>query len=145
VTLPEPTPGLVIRYSYLWRTEFLKGQEEGSKARPCAIVAAVQKKDGVTVVTVLPITHSAPTASQYALEIPAITKRRLGLDSDRSWIMFDEANQSAWPGPDLRTHANQDLATVAFGALPPNFFAVLKERFVAALRAHRTRIVPRSE
>jgi hypothetical protein len=145
VTLPEPKPGLVIRYSYLWRTDFLKGQEEGTKARPCAIIAAVQRKEGETVVTVLPITHSAPALSRYALEIPAITKRRLGLDSDRSWIMFDEANQFVWPGPDLRSLSNQDFATVAFGALPPNFFAVLRERFVAALREHRARIVPRSE
>lgn len=143
--MTPPKPGDVIRYSYLWRTEFLRGQEEGTKDRPCAIIAAVQKNNDATIVTVLPITHSAPAQSQFAMEIPPITKRRLGLDSDRSWIVFDEANQFAWPGPDLRALPDQDIATAVFGTLPPNFFLALRERFVAALRAHRTRIVPRSE
>ena len=34
--------------------------------------------------------------------IVAATKRRLGLDDARSWIMVTEGNRFAWPGPDLR-------------------------------------------
>jgi len=37
-----------------------------------------------------------------AVEISHETKRRLGLDDDRSWIVLTEANRFAWPGPDLR-------------------------------------------
>jgi len=42
VPLPEPVPGLVIRYSYLWYAEHVLGREEGQKDRPCAIVAAIR-------------------------------------------------------------------------------------------------------
>lgn len=43
--LPKPIPGLVIRYSYLWCSEYLEGREEGQKDRPCAIVAAIRADD----------------------------------------------------------------------------------------------------
>jgi hypothetical protein len=36
--LPTPEPGLVVGYAYLWQDEFDRGQEEGTKDRPCAIV-----------------------------------------------------------------------------------------------------------
>ena len=99
---PEPQPGLVIRYSYLWHREAQQGHEEGRKDRPCAVVVAMSNKDGSTRVYALPITHSAPTQGQQAIEIPPRVKNRLGLDGERSWIVFDEANVFAWPGPDLR-------------------------------------------
>jgi hypothetical protein len=38
LALPEPVPGLVIRYSYLWAEEYGRGQEEGVKDRPCAVI-----------------------------------------------------------------------------------------------------------
>ena len=38
---PEPRPGLVIRFSYLWKPEADAGRVEGVKDRPCAIVLAV--------------------------------------------------------------------------------------------------------
>jgi hypothetical protein len=50
VSWPTPTPGLVIRYSYLWRNEAAAGREEGVKDRPCAIVLAVEIENGDTVV-----------------------------------------------------------------------------------------------
>jgi hypothetical protein len=36
VKIPEPVPGLVIRYSYLWQSEFVSGRDEGSKDRPAS-------------------------------------------------------------------------------------------------------------
>jgi hypothetical protein len=42
VALPEPVPGLVIGYAYLWRDEAPRGQDKGLKDRPCVIVLAVQ-------------------------------------------------------------------------------------------------------
>lgn len=41
--LPEPKPGRVIGYAYLWRDQAAKGREEGIKDRPCVIVLAVQE------------------------------------------------------------------------------------------------------
>lgn len=40
-----------------------------------------------------PITTKQPEASRFAAEVPAIEKRRAGLDADRRlWIIFDEFN-----------------------------------------------------
>jgi hypothetical protein len=56
--IPNPEPGLVISYSYLWHHEHRAGQEEGEKDWPSVIVLAVEgKAEGAMIVTVLPITH----------------------------------------------------------------------------------------
>ena len=46
----------------------------------------------------VPVTHSPPADPATAIEIPAVTKARLGLDAQRSWIVCNEANVFAWPG-----------------------------------------------
>ena len=104
---PDPTPGLVIRYAYLWEREYRAGLEEGLKDRPCAIVAAVKNDADVIRVVVLPVTHSTPDHLTPALEIPPRVKKRLMLDTARSWVILHETNVFVWPGPDLRPLANQ--------------------------------------
>jgi len=84
VAFPVPHPGLVICYRYLWHSEAAKGSEEGLKDRPCAIILASQDENGDNVVTVTPITHTPPDNLDEAVEIPISTKKRLGLDSERS-------------------------------------------------------------
>lgn len=111
---------MVIRYSYLWHRESMKGQEEGTKDRPCAIIVAA--KDGR--VAALPITHTPPSPDTAALEVPATLKNQLGLDGDRSWIVADEANVFRWPGPDVR-RARAD--SWVYGQLPPNFTKTVLE------------------
>jgi len=82
--IPNPEAGLVVSYAYLWHGEYQVGQEEGRKDRPSVIVlAATRQADGATTVTVLPITHSAPTDKDSAIEIPIAVKRHLGLDDAR--------------------------------------------------------------
>jgi hypothetical protein len=93
LTFPKPAPAQVIRYSYLWHQDAIRGAEEGSKDRPCAIIMMVQDENGEDVVTVLPITHTPPNNPADALEIPHLTKQRLGLDNDRSWVVITESNQ----------------------------------------------------
>ena len=136
MSLPKPTPGLVVRYSYLWREEHLKGQEEGVKDRPCAIIMVVtnEENDDQTV-TVLPITHTPPQQADDAIEIPAATKRRLGLDDERSWVVLTEANRFIWPGADLRPARPDDLNSVAFGLLPEGLFNQIRDSFIAKVRA----------
>lgn len=143
--LPEPVPGLVIRYSYLWREEHLKGQEEGRKDRPCAIILVTVEEDGDQIVTVLPATHTPPTDPQSALEIPAATKRRLQLDDERSWIVLTEANRFIWPGPDLRPARAGEPESAAYGQLPEGFFEEVRQRFIAAVKQARARLVTRTE
>jgi len=144
VALPKPTPGLVIRYSYLWREEHLRGQEEGVKNPPCAIVLVVTNENDDRIVTVLPITHT-PQRAGDGIEIPAATKRRLGLDDERSWIVLTEANRFIWPGPDLHPARRGDAASVACGLLPDALFEQVRARFIANIRSSKIRAVMRSE
>lgn len=87
MALPEPQPGLVIRYAYLWRREAEQGREHGVKDRPCVVVLAVKRDAGKTRVVVAPITHAPPVNIETTLQLPAQTKERLGLDEQPSWIV----------------------------------------------------------
>ncbi len=145
MTFPVPVPGLVIRYSYLWAREHAQGREEGTKDRPCAVVLALTDDAGDVVVTVLPITHTPPNDARLAVEIPPATKRRLGLDDDRSWVVLTEANRFIWPGPDLRPQHRDDASSVAYGSLPYALFDDIRLKFLAVLKARRTTTVPRTE
>ena len=145
MSFPEPRPGLVIRYSYLWEREAREGREEGVKDRPCAIVLVLLREGEHPIVRVLPVTHSAPSDPADALEIPELTKRRLGLDSERSWVVISEANDFIWPGPDLRPAVNGDASTVAYGMLPPGFMTVLRERLLVRWREKRLTVTTRTE
>ncbi len=142
---PQPQPGLVIRYAYLWRREADAGRDEGAKDRPCAIVVAVKSDADETIVYVLPITHTPPRLAEDAVELPAPTKARLGLDEARSWIVLTEANAFAWPGPDLRFVQGQGPESIAYGMLPPKLMSVVRARFAALLRARRAAAVKRTE
>ena len=142
---PKPVQGLVIRYSYLWRAEHRRGQEEGVKDRPCAVILVTTAKDGREIVTVLPVTHSPPSSDTPAVEIPYETKQRLGLDSERSWVVLTEANRFAWPGPDLRPVPIENLGSVAYGILPYNLAEEIREKFMALVGGRLSRVVPRTE
>jgi len=136
----------VVRYAYLWRREQEEGREEGTKDRPCAVVLALAGEDGGRPrVLVLPITHSPPRAPEDAVELPAATKRRLGLDGERSWVVVGEANRFLWPGPDLRLLPGRGPESAAYGVLPPDLFRAVRDRFLAGLRARQAAVVPRTE
>lgn len=143
--LPRPEPGLVLSYAYLWRHEHNRGLEEGLKARPCAVVLAAQRQDGKTIVTVAPITHRPPSDSMRAILLPAVVKRHLGLDTGASWIIADEVNRFAWPGPDLRPVSRHAADQFAYGFLPEDVFDALRARMLALYRAGVLRVTPRSE
>jgi GNAT superfamily N-acetyltransferase len=111
-------PGLVIRYAYLWRSDAAPGLEEGTKDRPCAVLAIRRAGEQIRVV-VAPITHRPPSHTNAAVEIPAQTKERLQLDHERSWVVTDEVNIFTWPGPDLRLIDNAaPRKGVVYGYLP---------------------------
>lgn len=131
MALPEPLPGLVIRYSYLWWEQARQGREEGEKDRPCAIVLATLQADGTKRVLLVPITHTQPTHPGHGVEIPPATKKRLGLDDLRSWIITNELNRFTWPGPDLRPAKPDEPERFDFGFLPEALFAKVKEEIKA--------------
>jgi hypothetical protein len=145
VTWPTPQPGLVVRFSYLWRHEADAGREEGVKDRPCAVVIAIDLNEGRPRVIVLPITHAPPHRPDEGVELPQATKMRLGLDSERSWIIVSEGNVFTWPGPDLRLLPGQGPEGAAYGFLPPAVFRTVRDRFVARYKSRKASLVPRSE
>ncbi len=142
--LPKPVPGLVIRYSFLWTYEARAGSEEGSKDRPCAVLLATTTENGRQIVTVLPVSHTPPADERLAVEIPAGTKARLGLDEARSWIVLSEANRFQWPGPDLRPVPGDKDANVAYGLLPTGLYEQVRNKWLAAFEAHRVGQVNRT-
>jgi len=142
MSLPEPQSGLVISYSYVWRHEAARGREEGVKDRPCVIVTAVERKStGEAIVTVFPVTHREPDDPMNAVEIPLVTKQRLGLDLERSWIMIDEANRFEWPGYDLRKIPGRDAYD--YGLLPPRLFEHVLAKARARFRRGGAKVIKR--
>ena len=143
MAFPEPQPGLVISYAYLWHDEHRVGREEGVKDCPCVIIIAVDgAADGTTMVRVAPVTHSPPDNPATAFEVPRAVKRHLGLDDDRSWIVIDEVNEFRWPGFDLRPlPLTRDI--YANGLLPPRLFNALIAKLVAVWGEGQGKATPR--
>ena len=143
MTLPVPRAGLVISYAYLWADEHRRGEEEGRKVRPCAIIAATQVIEDKIVVTVVPVTHTVPRDPTTAIELPAALKAHLGLDAQRSWVVVTETNDFIWPGFDLRPVTSGGQRRYDYGMLPPRFFAHLRGRILQMLQERRLNRVPR--
>ncbi len=144
MALPEPEYGLVISYSYLWRNEREAGKIEGSKNRPCVIVAIVTQESGQKLVTVAPVTHSSPADPIVAIEIPQRVKRYLGLDGERSWVILDDFNDFIWPGYDLRPVLGKSWR-YDYGVLPPVLFEQIMTRIFEIQREGRVFTASRNE
>lgn len=146
MTSEPPKPGHVIRYAYLWREEAARGRDEARKDRPCAVVLAVQRQDARTRVYVVPITHAPPLDPSRAIETPAATKRRLGLDDAPSWIVTSELNAFTWPGPDLRPVGRGDGSRgFVYGLLPTALTRQVVNAVLDAVRAGRAKPTERDE
>ena len=86
----------MIRYAYLWGDAHRRGQEEGLKDRPCAVILVTTNQEGEGIVTVLPVTHSPPADPSLAVELPPATKRRLALDNERSWVILGDFRELSY-------------------------------------------------
>jgi hypothetical protein len=96
VPLPEPRPGLVIRYDYLWSREAAAGRDQG-KERPACLVAATDTTVSPRFVVILPITHTRPDRDTVGVEIPAKVRAAIGLDDAPCWVIVSEHNVDEWP------------------------------------------------
>lgn len=130
MSLPKPFAGLVIRYGYLWRDQHRQGLETGLKDRPCVVVLAVETKDNALLVTVAPITHTAPKTADDAVEIPLIVKQRLGLDTEKSWVVTTEVNRFTWPSYDLAPINQTPPYRYDYGVVPPHLFVKIRDAIV---------------
>ena len=143
MTFPDPQPGLVISYGYLWHREYRRGREEGRKDRLCVIVLKTfTGESGETMIRVAPITHTEPEDEILAIEIPPTVKRHLHLDSERSWIILDEFNEFAWPGFDLRPLRGKPVR-YAYGFVPPVLFDQLLRKLAVLRKSGLLKRVPR--
>jgi len=135
--IPDPEPGLVVRYDFLWSRDAERGRTS-SKDRPACVVAALDEPGDPRLVVLLAITHAAPADDTIAMEIPIAVCRKLGLDEARSWIVLSEYNIDLWPSPGLASLPGK-RKNVAYGFLPPNLFARIKVAFREAHIAGKTR------
>ncbi len=142
--LPKPEPGLVISYAYLWADRAGEGHEEAEKHRPCTIILRTADATDATTVMVLPITHSQPRAGNAGIEIPAVTRKRLGLDDAPCWVMVSELNRFIWPGPDMRPLPGS-TDKFAYGLLPPRFFRIVRDTLVQRARQGQVTITTRTK
>ena len=140
--ISDPQPELVLSHAYLWHHEAVQGRDEGTKYRPAVVVLATEfdEAHGKTVL-VAPITRRKPDDPAAGVEILPLTKRRLGLDAERSWVIVSEVNRFEWPGPDLLPVAPGQWA---YGILPAGLFRNIRDGVVGLARQRRLAQVRRT-
>ena len=136
MSIPDPKPGLVVRYDYLWSHEPARGQDQG-KDRPACLVAASDDAVRPRYVVLLPITHTRPSGETVGVEIPALVKRAIGLDDAPSWVIVSEHNIDEWPNAGLSPVPGGGGA-FAYGFLPPALFGRIKAEFLNLARQKKS-------
>jgi hypothetical protein len=132
VPLPDPKPGLVIRYDYLWRREAEAGRRLG-KDRPACLVAASDEAATPRFVVILPITHSRPRGETVGVAIPTRVRAALGLDDEPCWVIVSEHNVDEWPNAGLHSLPGKPR-TFAYGFVPPRLFGEIRAKFLELAR-----------
>jgi hypothetical protein len=141
VALPDPKPGLIVRYDYLWSHEAAGGQEQG-KDRPTCLVAASDSADRPRYVVLLPITHVPPSGMTVGIEIPARVKQAIGLDDEPSWVIVSEHNIDEWPNGGLSPIPGK-AGVYSYGIIPLGLFAKIKTRFLELARRKKSAAIRR--
>jgi hypothetical protein len=144
----EPPIGNLVAYEYLWLSQENK-RNDGAKVYPVALIFAKKIIASVTLAYAVGMSHKPPYASQKAIEVPKKLKRHLGLDEDRSWICTDQLNEFTWSGPDLRpaewlSKLPSARNSCIIGALPNNWFALVKQDVIENLKLKRATIIHRN-
>lgn len=128
MALPEPKPGLVIRYDYVWTHEAARGRAQG-KDRPACLVAASDSTVTPRFVVILPITHAVPNKDTVGIKIPAKVRQAIGLDDAPCWVIVSEHSVDEWPNAGLAPIPGRP-GTFSYGFIPPGLFARIKAKFL---------------
>lgn len=139
--MPEPKPGMVMRYDYLWSNEAAAGGDQG-KDRPACLVAASDASATPRFVVLLPITHTPPSGDTVGVEIPRRVREALGLDDARSWVVVSDHNVDEWPSAGMLPLPGRP-GVFAYGFVPPRLFTEIKIRFIALAEQGRSARVRR--
>lgn len=130
----DPVAGDVWHYPYLWAWQQDRGETEGRKDRPTAIVAAVHDDKGRLHIALLPITSQPPRKDRISMVIPLMEARRIGLTTAQPlWIVFDDYNFD-----DYSESYYFELGG-RIGALSSAFLALVTARFIKALADRKSR------
>ena len=87
-----------------------------------------------------------PRDANAAVEFPLETKRRLGLDDSRSWLVADDLNYFEWPGPDLRPIPGKAGAQrFAYGYLPNKTTRQVIEKVRDLMRRGKAKVSNRDD
>lgn len=140
--LPDPKPGLVVRYDYVWAPEAAAGRTSG-KDRPACLVAASDSLARPRFVVLLPITHTAPVHPTVGIEIPTKVKQFLGLDEAPSWVIISDHNVDEWPNGGLSPVPGK-TDEFSYGFLPPGLFAKIKAGFLDLIHQEKSASVKRT-
>jgi hypothetical protein len=141
VAFPDPKPGLVVRYDYLWMHDAAVGRVQG-KDRPTCLVAATDSGVRPQYVVLLPITHAPPTGDTIGIELPAKVKRAISLDDEPSWVIVSEHNVDEWPNGGLLPVPGT-RNEFSYGFIPPGLFAKIKAAFLELAKAKKSKSVRR--
>ena len=137
---PDPKPGLVIRYDFLWNHEAAKGWQDGAKDRPCIIVQAVkQVEDNKQAVLLAPITHTPP-GEHNGIEIPHSVAKHIGLDDQGQWIKTDALNRVSWDDPGI-IPANKKQWE--YGRLPKWLYDQIRTQIQKNARDQKIQVIKR--
>lgn len=114
--------GTLVHYQFLWSHEANRGQEEGVKRRPCAIILRSPNPHSDRIF-LIPVTTKEPEVNTPALEIPELEARRMGLaDPIRRWIVLNEINVDEIPSYVLEPNAK-------IGQIGGSFFTTVLTEF----------------
>lgn len=136
MSFPEPRPGLVIRYDYLWSHEAAAGHDQG-KERPACLVAAMDPEVSPRFVVILPIMHKRPDKNTVGVEIPVKVRQALGLDDGPSWVIASEHNVDEWPNAGVALLPGRP-GVFSYAFIPPGLFAQVKAKFLELHEKGRT-------
>jgi hypothetical protein len=129
VRLPDPEPGLVFRYDFMWFRDAQSVRSSG-KDRPACIAVATEAQKGRRRVVILPITHTRPSRGTKGVELPAPVRAVLGLDDAPCWVIVSEYNIDDWPNAGIAPVPGR-APEFSYGHLPPGLFEKIKSSFLA--------------
>jgi hypothetical protein len=146
--VPDPRPGLIFRYGYVWLSDYRKRPLAAGKDRPACIVmkvadvaeADLSTSDGSAIergdVIILPITTSPPRPGDMVIALTPDEKRVCRLDPGKpSWLVVSEFNADIWPNADLSIVPGTDR--FEFGMAPPGLLSRIGRAFAEARKANK--------